>query len=333
MYPFLAPAYRGMRQLLHAPQTLTNILFPKTLALLYHRVNTLADDPYELCVSKKHFEDHILFLKEHFNLLSLNTVYENIKNKKTFHHGVIITFDDGYLDNFLNAFPLLKKYAVPAVIFVAGVRDDMTEFWWDELANIFSKTAYLPDNFSLAINEVKYAFSTMTQDAREKTRNHLHALLQPFPFVQREKILRELYEISSIKRITRSKYARCGTGELKSMANSGLIDIGGHTAHHCRLSKLAPEDQENEIFENYRFLTQENGLKNHVTSFAYPYGTKGDYSDATVQIIKKYYKLAFSNYRGHIHAHTNRYEIPRFVVKNWNRDEFSKKIQSFFHSP
>lgn len=329
IYPFLAPAYHGAKQLVHAPQMLTNILFPKTIALLYHRVNTLPDDPYELSVSPKNFEAHIFYLKEHFTILSLQDIEQSIKNKKTIHRGILLTFDDGYLDNLSYAFPILKKYGVPAVIFVSGIAEDRTEFWWDELSRIFSKKENLPKNFSIVINDVQFNFQADTTQSREKTRNDLHALIKPLCYSHREEVLEQLFEICKLQRMLRPEYARCGKDEILSLANSGLVSIGGHTARHTQLSSLTPEEQEKEIKENFCYLTENCGLKN-VKALAYPYGTKNDYARETIKIVKKYYSLAFSNFRGHIYAHTNPYEIPRSVVKNWTQEEFAKKIHAFY---
>jgi Predicted xylanase/chitin deacetylase len=84
------------------------------VVLMYHSV---ADNDEFFTVKPSEFERQMKFLKENnFEVIDLeeliNLDFEGAKNK------VILTFDDGYEDNFLNVFPILKKYNFPATIFV-----------------------------------------------------------------------------------------------------------------------------------------------------------------------------------------------------------------------
>ena len=63
--------------------------------------------------------------------------------------GVVVTFDDGYADNFHNAKPLLERYEIPATVFVTtGYLQDQREFWWDELERILLQPGTLPRFFA-----------------------------------------------------------------------------------------------------------------------------------------------------------------------------------------
>lgn len=84
----------------------------KVLILNYHRIfpgNHI--DP-------KLFEQHIKILKNNFDPITLEQAVFYKKNKKAKKQSFAITFDDGWVDNFLYAYPILKKYNVPATIFV-----------------------------------------------------------------------------------------------------------------------------------------------------------------------------------------------------------------------
>lgn len=87
--------------------------------IMYHHVNK-ADPKRQDAVSPKRFDWHMAYLKKHhFNVLSLSTLVQIIKQGKPLpRKSVVITFDDGYEDNFQYAFPILKKYGFPATIFV-----------------------------------------------------------------------------------------------------------------------------------------------------------------------------------------------------------------------
>lgn len=73
-------------------------------------------------VSPQRFEWHMAYLRDnHFHVLSLDTLAQAIRQKKPLPaRSVVITFDDGYEDNYTHAFPILKKYRFPATIFVSS---------------------------------------------------------------------------------------------------------------------------------------------------------------------------------------------------------------------
>ena len=94
-------------------------LYPRyTVPILtYHSFDNTRD---LLSVSPENFEKQMRYLKEKkFHVISLDELAEGIKKKKKFpHNTVAITIDDGYRNNFLHAYPALKKYGFPATIFL-----------------------------------------------------------------------------------------------------------------------------------------------------------------------------------------------------------------------
>jgi len=92
--------------------------------LMYHRVtpSTALADPYHLGVSVEEFEAQTRFLKEHgYRAISFEELAESLtRGEKLGPKRVIITFDDGYRDTYLYAFPILKKYQFTATIFLVG---------------------------------------------------------------------------------------------------------------------------------------------------------------------------------------------------------------------
>ncbi|MDD5565890.1 MAG: polysaccharide deacetylase family protein [Candidatus Omnitrophica bacterium] len=88
--------------------------------LMYHSVSPFATKENRLSVSHASFERQMRFLKDrHYNVVSLTSLAEMIKHKQRIpRRTVVLTFDDGYRDNFTYAFPVLKKYNLPATMFV-----------------------------------------------------------------------------------------------------------------------------------------------------------------------------------------------------------------------
>jgi len=86
--------------------------------LMYHSIGTAKLNPY--VVSTDRFNLDMLYLKENgFTTLSTDELYDfMVENKPIPKKSVLITFDDGYEDNYTNAFPIIKKYNFKATIFV-----------------------------------------------------------------------------------------------------------------------------------------------------------------------------------------------------------------------
>lgn len=106
-----------------------------TPILMYHHIDERWQE-WKLSVSPASFARQMEFLKAHrYNVISLSEYLELLKNKKPMpRKSVVITFDDGYDNNFTEAFPVLKKINFPATIFVqvdgVGRKGYMT---WDDI--------------------------------------------------------------------------------------------------------------------------------------------------------------------------------------------------------
>ncbi len=125
--------------------------------LMYHHVGSLTEKS-SLNVSVETFERQMEFLKVHrYEVISLLEFLDGLKNHKSFSFKtVVITFDDGNLDNIENAFPVLKKMHFPATIFM--ITDNINQPGWlsEEDLRILDQSgisigshtvhhAYLPD--------------------------------------------------------------------------------------------------------------------------------------------------------------------------------------------
>ena len=93
-------------------------------------------------MSPTHFAQHLDHLKQTCTVLPLIDLIEALRTQNVPSRAVAITFDDGYSDNYREAYPLLKAAGLPATIFVASGKVDSTrEQWWDDLDRIIC----LPD--------------------------------------------------------------------------------------------------------------------------------------------------------------------------------------------
>src|SRR3989304_8070692 len=185
--------------------------------LTYHSISNEIE-PDET-VTPEEFERQLQYIKENYRVISLEEAIEYLQTDFGKISGsIVITFDDGYSDNYYNAYPLLKKHDFPATIFLIS----------DFIKNNGSK--YLS---SSQIHEMK----------------------------------------------------------------SNDISFGSHTVSHQILTRLTNEEIVREIRDSKDTL--ESRLDQKISSFAYPVGTRADFNDEIMEIVKACkYKCACSNMYG-----------------------------------
>lgn len=89
----------------------------KAAILMYHSVN---HNEVFFTVSPDNFKKQIDYLnKKKYNVVSLVSLADYLAKKDIPAKTIVLTFDDGYKDNYFNVFPLLKKYKFPATIFLS----------------------------------------------------------------------------------------------------------------------------------------------------------------------------------------------------------------------
>ena len=93
------------------------------VALMYHHIGTLTnpqDEQFPFTVTPEHFEAQLRFLQQHgYQIISESDVLHARKDtQSSVKKPILLTFDDGYADNYTFLFPLLKKYQAHALIFL-----------------------------------------------------------------------------------------------------------------------------------------------------------------------------------------------------------------------
>ncbi len=298
--------------------------------LMYHRVTDLARDPYQLAVSPAHFTQHLDHLRRTCTVLPLTDLIEALDAKTLPPRAVAITFDDGYIDNYGEAFPLLKAASLPATIFVASGKIDSTrEFWWDDLDRIICLPDRVPAQLQLCVQNQRYDWPTATTEEREATRQAVHAVLHSQAIAAREQALDQLCEWAGVDRTGRPDYRAVTSTELKQFAADPLIAIGGHTVNHPSLAALPREEQCAEIKRGREML--EAWLGKPLLTFAYPYGTRHDYAAETAAIVRNEgFRAACTTVHGSVEPSDDLFALRRSAVFNWDGPYFARQLESFF---
>ena len=126
---------------------------------MYHRIAEPAVDPWELSVSAQNFDQQLEVLKKTGLVIPLQDLAAQLYSGLPLRPSILITFDDGYADNYLTAKPLLEKYDLPATFFISSKNiDSANEFWWDELADMILQTRVLPQKLVFKTEHTDFYF-------------------------------------------------------------------------------------------------------------------------------------------------------------------------------
>lgn len=353
-----SPARRIISRVRRTGKNLAGKLTDRAIILVYHRVTDAFSDPQLLCVSPKHFQEHLAVLAGEYHPLSLSDLLLCASRYRVPDHAVAITFDDGYADNILQARPLLAAADIPATIFVAsGYTDGRQEFWWDELERLILLPDRLPDSLSVDIDGRRYswelaAHSSLSDNqengssrmdlirtwnvttgdvpsARHKAYLDLCSLLHPQSADRIAQVIDCLGRLVGDKGQVRPTHRQMTRLELHELKREGLIDIGAHTRRHLCLSAQPVDMQREEIAGSKRDLEKWLGMP--VTSFSYPYGKPADYDRTAVSLVREAgFAFGLSNVQGWVTRWSDRYQFPRCLVRDWDGDEFSRRLRTFF---
>lgn len=284
------------------------------LVLMYHRINDeVGENLGGLTVSISNFEEQLIYFKNHFQLLKLDEDWNSLK--KT---GLVVTFDDGYADNFLNALPLLEKHQIPATIFVTTLNiNTKNEFWWDRLVADYSYCAeavYIPNQIN-KVNKSDLVYKDIT-DKVHKMSNE-----------DKEKWLVTFEKLNQITFLPRQEFRSLTHEELKTLANHPLVTLGVHTHNHYSLGTLTYEQQKKELYLSVEKL---NDLDlNSIKYLALPHGS---YNTDTFKIIEelnlKGVLLANNYYSAADNKATKK--INRILIPNIKDEILSKYLKQFY---
>jgi len=220
-------------------------------------------------------------------------------------NAVVLTFDDGYRSNYTEVYPILKKYRIPATIFLM-------------VGMIGSGRVLWPQKIKYALMNTKKQFVQMdaggwkltTSNNRERIFQEICKLLKEMPEQSRNRRVDELITSLDIK-VDDSELPQMLTWEqVKEMSDNG-ITFGAHTLSHPMLTKIPLEDARKEIAESKRVL--EEKIQKPVKYFAYPYGTETDFNEDIKNIVKDSgYTCALTFIAGYGDQNSDLFALDRF---------------------
>jgi len=243
---------------------------------MYHHVNQNKGDM--VTVSPDVFEAQMRFLKEAgYRTLNADELVAfaggNLAIKEK---AVAITFDDGYLDNYVYAFPILKKYNIKAIIFL--VVD-----WVEEASNRVRSQKPAPECIyrGSGVRSNTIPIPSHHEGKNMIARGHTHKVIMNWDMI-------------------------------KEMQKSGLIEFYSHTMSHRKCAELSGDELIKELKDSKRII--EENLNTPCPYLCWPKGSHKE--DSIEAAKEAGYKALFTTKRGIVKKGSDRFSIERIVVKN-----------------
>jgi len=285
--------------------------------LAYHRITDAAApgfqyDPWNVSATPEMFARQMAYVREHFRVVDLVAVNDFLHRGKNLPpRPLLITFDDGYLDNYTHAYPVLKQQGFPAVIFLLTSRmDHPLPAWWDECAYYFHHTRRQAATLPL-IGERDLSSPALRRAARAA----LIGRLKSIPEAEKLAALRQTGEALEVDPPGPDPDLFLTWNHVRELVGAGIA-CQPHTATHPILARVGEDEQRREIVESRDRVRDETGQP--VITFAYPNGGAGDYDAATLRLLREAgIQTAFTLMPGPVRfqaAQRHPLEIPRVYL-------------------
>jgi peptidoglycan/xylan/chitin deacetylase (PgdA/CDA1 family) len=281
------------------------------VVLTFHRV--LTDHQYShnhsqdgMCVREHTFEELIRHISRHYELIDVRDGLPGPSHRS--RPRFAITFDDGWLDTYVNAFPILLRNSAPATVFVCpGLAGRERPFWPEEVVSFWKEMERLRRGKAPAILSVAIPGAPLF-DHVDKAIDFLKRLSPE----ERNRVVAVLRSESAPNIVADGDSTNATmTWDQISAMNKGLINIGSHTMSHEILTNVTETVAAKELCDSKRMI--EARLDNLCSCFAYP---NGDFSSKIQEVVASSgYQLAFSTKRGAWTPESDPLAIPR--VHTW----------------
>ncbi len=291
------------------------------VVLMYHRVLTEQEKQSSfshpgIIVCKDTFAKQMAYLKKMFHVISEEEFISHITQGTPFkNNSCLITFDDGWMDNYTHAYPILSKLNLPATIFLTtDYIGTGKKFWQEKLAaRLFS--IYLQEDDQarsvLSRYELEEIIDIPPSEAKRTIRKFITQMKERSSPDIREIMAYFLNENGDASAIPNDMDVFFNWEQAREMAQNGM-SFGSHSVHHHILTQIPLDDVDREIAASRKYIADCIGIS--PKSFCYP---NGNYSEEIAQLVaKNEYLAAFSTTTGSISNVSNHYALPRINIHN-----------------
>jgi peptidoglycan/xylan/chitin deacetylase (PgdA/CDA1 family) len=254
------------------------------LILTYHRVLEKCDAALDyaqpgLVVTAPMFERHLVFLKQHFDIVPLSALLRDDAARPSDRRPrCVITFDDGWRDNYDLAFPILRQHGIPAIIFLTtDFVGTARAFWHTELIALLlsgelSAAVHRGPSLAAYPKPVREELARCTGVAGPAGSADTDALVEAVKANCDETEIEDLIKtLTAAARLPRPLLAGrrffLDWDQVREMAATG-IEIGSHGCSHRIMTQLSTADVRDELVRSKAEI--ETRIGRPVMHFAFP---------------------------------------------------------------
>ena len=299
--------YYGMSRRINQWKNLRLDRLPKLLILVYHRVLPAHRFSFfDSIVTLEKFIEHLDTLTKRFPIISLTDALAQCwAGRAKTNLQAVLTFDDGYCDNYEVVFPVLKKRGVSAVFFLAtDYIGGNIPLWEWEVAEILYRN--MPTEGVLLHKKIWETKRSFVLRVIEE--------MKGMDLEKRERVISFL-RIHSNNRLSSGPLKdRClNWEEVKKMSSSGM-EIGSHGMSHRALSRIPFADAIKEI-EGSRKAVEKHTQK-PCLHFSFPFGSQKDYNQRLIDHIKRAgFHSCLLNTHGYNHIRKDLFCFKRIIME------------------
>jgi peptidoglycan/xylan/chitin deacetylase (PgdA/CDA1 family) len=308
----------------------------RVLVLMYHRVmpwDEGSPTAFEgMRVDPTNLDQQMACLRKQFQILGLNDLLQHFRDRTPFPpNSCLVTFDDGWKDNYSHAYPVLCRYEIPAIVFLSVAHIGTRVRFWQErtfnaLRGIREEVRKHPDSPARnrrlpgGINVEELAAwpeGKFREEVRERIRG-----LKKFPLSRIEPIVEELAECAGTSSHDDGE-SFLSWEDVLTMSRGG-IDFGSHGMRHEILTNISPEAVREEAQTSKAII--EGRIRKSVHAFSYPNGNH----DAGVRkcVQECGYRIAFGTSRGFAGVEDDPLSLKRVNV----HDDVTREVPMFLSS-
>ncbi len=243
------------------------------LILAYHRILPHTDafgfDRELISAYPEEFSWHMRHIRRHYSPISFRELKEIVsRDDRLPPRAVIVTFDDGYDDNFNYALPILKENGVPATFFICPdyIGTDRV-LWFDWAAHLCEG---LSNDVVLSAASSGRTIALSPRDSADARRRSFLSFLKRLPDVERQSLMAQLEDIVKPKRGRFADSHPLSWEQVKEAHRSGIAEFGSHTLSHPVLSQMDEPAIDKELHDSKRII--EDQLQVPCIALAYPVG-------------------------------------------------------------
>ena len=240
----------------------------RSLVLFYHRFSRAAGGA---ATSARAFEEQLKFLAAHYRVVPLAEIAGRVAAGLPPPAGsAAITIDDGYADAYEIAFPLLRRYGVPATLFVVTDFLDRRAWVWTDKARFVAARAGAGEH---RVAVAGRALTVRLGDAASRltAATRLNSAMKELPEAGREEAIARIASALgvAVPGLPPREFSAVTWDEAREM-DAGGVSIGSHTVTHPILTNCDDASLRRELAESRARL--EAALGRRVEEFCYPNG-------------------------------------------------------------